>query len=172
MSDASTDIPDREWFKPADVCVIAAIQPYVLRSWEKEFPTLGVTSSGGSARTYRRLDVALVLRIKQLVFGEGLTLAGVRRRLDSELPPVDESVAVPVATAAPEAKNTIADIRTGLKAILAILDGKKAVAQKSGWLRPKGQPTLLDLDAEPHDNGGGARPASKRTRRPAPPPAE
>ena len=60
------------------------LQPYVLRSWEAEFPGLGKAGAGGRGRVYRRADVELVLRIKQLVFGEGLTLAGARRRLDEE----------------------------------------------------------------------------------------
>ena len=180
VSETSVDIPDREWYKAAEVCEIAALQPYVLRSWEKEFPTLGVAKAGSSARAYRRADVDLVLRIKQLVFGEGLTLAGVRRRLDGELQ-VEEPVSAPVVKTAPETKKALADIKSELKAILAILDGRKAHSTATRWPRPKGQPTLLDLDAEQHDNGvvvGGAaeagsaaRPAAKKPRRTPQPPA-
>ena len=69
-------------FRAADVCEMAQLQPYVLRSWEKEFPGIGVQKSAESPRLYRQSDVDQVLRIKQLVFGEGLTLAGARRKLD------------------------------------------------------------------------------------------
>ncbi len=69
-------------FKAADVCDLAQVQPYVLRSWEKEFPGIGVAEGADSPRLYRQSDIDQVLRIKQLVFGEGLTLAGARRRLD------------------------------------------------------------------------------------------
>src|SRR5687768_8381618 len=72
-------------YKAADVCEIAQLQPYVLRSWEKEFPGIGLQSADGS-RLYRQSDVDQVLRIKQLVFSEGLTLAGARRRLEESLP--------------------------------------------------------------------------------------
>ena len=65
----------RELFKSIDVCEMAQLQPYVLRSWEAEFPALGQPAAGGG-RVYRRVDVEFVLRIKQLVFSEGLTLAG------------------------------------------------------------------------------------------------
>ena len=58
------------------------LQPYVLRSWEKEFPGIGVQKSQDGPRLYRQADVDQVLRIKQLVFGEGLTLAGARKRLE------------------------------------------------------------------------------------------
>jgi len=68
--------------RAADVCEMAQLQPYVLRSWEKEFPGIGVQKSSDSQRLYRESDVEQVLRIKQLVFGEGLTLAGARRRLE------------------------------------------------------------------------------------------
>ena len=76
--------PKRELFKAADVCEVVQVQPYVLRSWEAEFPQIGQAPAGGGPRLYRRSDVELVLRIKQLVFDEGLTLSGARRRLDED----------------------------------------------------------------------------------------
>ena len=84
---APTGHSDRSLFRQPEVCEIASIQPDVLRSWEAEFPDLGVTKAEGGARVYRRADVERVLRIKQLVYGDGLTLAGVRRRLIDERPP-------------------------------------------------------------------------------------
>lgn len=80
------EIPNRSLFRQPEVCEIASIQPYVLRSWEAEFPDLGVTKTEGGPRVYRRADVERVLRIKQLLYGEGLTLAGVRRKLTEERP--------------------------------------------------------------------------------------
>jgi len=74
--------PKRELFKAADVCQVVQVQPYVLRSWEAEFPQIGQTQ--GAQRLYRKSDIELVLRIKQLVFEEGLTLSGARRRLEEE----------------------------------------------------------------------------------------
>jgi len=79
-------IPDKPAFKAGEVCEIAQIQPYVLRSWESEFPDLGLSKTPGGPRVYRRADVERVLRIRDLVFTEGLTLAGVRRRFDAEQP--------------------------------------------------------------------------------------
>lgn len=79
-------IPDKPAFKAGEVCEIAQIQPYVLRSWESEFPDLGLSKTRGGPRVYRRADVERVLRIRELVFTEGLTLAGVRRRFESEQP--------------------------------------------------------------------------------------
>ena len=72
---------EKQTFKTADVCSIAGIQPFILRSWEAEFPALAQAGTKGGARVYRRAGVELVRRIKSLVFGEGLTLGGARRKL-------------------------------------------------------------------------------------------
>jgi len=81
-------------FKATDVCELAQLQPYVLRSWEKEFPGIGVQKADGQ-RLYRQSDVDQVLRIKQLVFTEGLTLSGARRRLEESQPPAPTGVPMP-----------------------------------------------------------------------------
>ena len=83
---SQVEIPNRSLFRQPEVCEIASIQPYVLRTWEAEFPDLGVSRSEGGARVYRKADVERVLRIKHLLFVEGLTLAGARRKLTEEQP--------------------------------------------------------------------------------------
>jgi DNA-binding transcriptional MerR regulator len=112
-------------YKAADVCDLAQVQPYVLRSWEKEFPGIGVQKSADSARLYRQSDVDQVLRIKQLVFGEGLTLAGARRRLEESAPApqrvADSEVAEVLDALASDARTRIAHVRDGLRSILKVL---------------------------------------------------
>src|SRR6478735_5611681 len=85
---APIDIPNRALFKAAEVCDLVKVQPYVLRSWESEFPDLGIAKTAGGPRVYRRTDVEQVLRIKHLLMVEGLTLAGARRKLLEETTPV------------------------------------------------------------------------------------
>lgn len=113
----------RELFKSPDVCAMAQLQPYVLRSWEAEFPGLGQPASAGGGRIYRRADVDLVLRIKQLVFGEGLTLAGARRRLEEERQDADDTIAVAAVDDVLDgaAKTQLRQVRSGLEAILSML---------------------------------------------------
>src|ERR671938_1877949 len=82
----TVQIPNRSLFRQPEICEIAQVQPYVLRSWEAEFPDLGVAKTAGGPRVYRRADLERVLRIKHLLFVEGLTLAGARRRLADEDP--------------------------------------------------------------------------------------
>ena len=84
MASDAVQIPSRSLFRQPEVCEIAQVQPYVLRSWEAEFKDLGVAKTQGGPRVYRRADVERVLRIKHLLFVEGLTIAGARRRLQDE----------------------------------------------------------------------------------------
>jgi len=123
-------------YKAADVCEIAQLQPYVLRSWEKEFPGIGVQKSDDSPRFYRQSDIDHVLRIKQLVFGEGLTLAGARRRLEGAIlaPPPRAPVVVEADDPADvlevlgqDARTRIAHVRAGLRSLLRMLNGHEAV---------------------------------------------
>jgi DNA-binding transcriptional MerR regulator len=113
----------QRWYKAAEVCEIAQLQPYVLRSWEKEFPGIGVQKSMESTRLYRQSDVDQVLKIKQLVFGEGLTLAGARRRMEESASSgaSDQDVAEVLDALASDARTRIAHVRDGLKSILQLL---------------------------------------------------
>jgi DNA-binding transcriptional MerR regulator len=77
----SPAIPDRLYFKIGDVAKICAVETYVLRFWETEFPQLKPNKSGTGQRLYRRRDVELALEIKRLVHVEGYTLAGARQVL-------------------------------------------------------------------------------------------
>jgi DNA-binding transcriptional MerR regulator len=116
--------PKRELFKAAEICEMAQVQPYVLRSWEAEFPGLGQAPSGGGPRVYRRADVQMVLRIRQLVFEEGLTLAGARRRLEEpDESPVAEAVEPVVIEDAlgPRSRERLRRVRDGLQSILQML---------------------------------------------------
>lgn len=111
-------------YKAPEVCDMTQLQPYVLRSWEKEFPGIGLQKTADGARLYRDSDIEQVRRIKQLVFGEGLTLAGARRRLEEEGPlpaTVDADVAEVIEALGADARTRIASVRQGLQAILELL---------------------------------------------------
>ncbi|MGH9218568.1 MAG: MerR family transcriptional regulator [Vicinamibacterales bacterium] len=113
--------PKRELFKAAEVCEVVKVQPYVLRSWEAEFPQLGQAPAGGGARVYARSDIELVLRIKQLVFDEGLTLSGARRRLDEESDR-DTAPAIRVEEVlGAGVRQKLKNVKSGLQSILQML---------------------------------------------------
>ena len=121
--------PKRDVFKAAEVCEVVQVPSYVLRSWEAEFPQIGQAPSGGGPRVYRRADVELVLRIKQLVFEEGLTLSGARRRLEEES---DRETAPPMLVEealGAHAREKIRNVKTGLQSILQMLSRDEEAAE-------------------------------------------
>lgn len=118
------EIPNRSLFRQPEVCSLASIQPYVLRTWEAEFPDLGVApKSAGGQRVYRRADVELVLRIKQLLYVEGLTLAGVRRKLTEEnaAPAADQSEVNLSELMGEDARERILTVKRGLRELSMML---------------------------------------------------
>jgi DNA-binding transcriptional MerR regulator len=115
------DVPNRSLFRQPEVCEIAQVQPYVLRSWEAEFPDLGVSKTAGGPRVYRRTDLERVLRLKHLLFVEGLTLAGARRRLLEERPPVEAEAPALDELLGSDARERILQVKQGLREIAAML---------------------------------------------------
>jgi len=77
-------IPDKLFFKIGEVCEIVGVQAHVLRYWETEFPMLQPQKNRAGQRTYRRKDVEMALRIKALLYDERFTIAGAKRRLQTE----------------------------------------------------------------------------------------
>lgn len=78
------EIPKKAYFKLPEVCELTDTQPYVLRFWESEFPQLAPEKSRSGQPIYRRGDLDLILRIKQLLYEEEYTIAGARQRLEQE----------------------------------------------------------------------------------------
>ena len=122
-------IPNRPVFRAQEVCDLAELQPYVLRSWEAEFPDLGVAKTANGPRVYRRADVERVLRLKHLILVDGLTLAGARRQLSQEgLAAVESDETVSDADVAAmvdqQMRQNVMDVRRGLQWILGVLNGE------------------------------------------------
>lgn len=169
------EIPNRPLFKAAEVCDLAKVQPYVLRSWEAEFKDLGVAKTGSTSRVYRREDVERVLRIKHLLLIEGLTLAGVRRKLEEEtepsldlLPPEEPSPAPeparPSTRLAADARERIDGVRRGLRSLLDLLDAPshRAASSSSAVAFEPVAGSLFEAESEQPE--AGAEPAAKAAR--------
>src|SRR5215469_15905676 len=75
------EIPDKLFFKISEVCSIVGVEAYVLRFWETEFPGLAPEKSKSGHRVYKRKDVENMLRIKELLYTRGFTIAGARKQL-------------------------------------------------------------------------------------------
>jgi DNA-binding transcriptional MerR regulator len=166
------EIPKRALFKPSEVCEIARVQPYVLRSWESEFPDLGVTKAGSGQRVYRRADLERVLRIKHLVFADGLTLAGVRRRIEEEAPPVLEpDDAEPLkALLGRNAKERLTEVKRGLQAIMEMLSSGPRVSaapRASVSAAHETQARKFAQVAAASKRKNGSRPSKQASKKPA-----
>ena len=113
------------YYKIGEVCSLTDTQPYVLRFWESEFPQLAPTKTRSGQRIYRRQDVEMVREIKKLLYEEGYTIAGARKKLGSD----DGAAPEPVRTSTPsESPDRLAllevetDLRSSLAEILEIMD--------------------------------------------------
>src|ERR1700679_4221406 len=123
-------IPDRLYFKIGDVARICAVETYVLRFWETQFPQLKPNKSGTGQRLYRRREVELALDIKRLVHAEGYTIAGAKQVLDVAPRPQATMKAARQAGPAVVAKSvsepnmaaTIGRAKAELREILSMLD--------------------------------------------------
>jgi len=85
MSQPAISIPQKLFFKIGEVCELAGVQAHVLRYWETEFPMLAPQKNRAGQRTYRRKDVEMALRIKELLYDEQYTIAGAKKKLATEL---------------------------------------------------------------------------------------
>ncbi|MBW2689498.1 MAG: MerR family transcriptional regulator [Deltaproteobacteria bacterium] len=87
-------IPDKLYFKIGEVAKFTGIKTHVLRYWETEFKSIRPNKSRSNQRLYRKQDVELILHLKDLLYNQGFTIAGARKKL-REKPA--KSVAKPVA---------------------------------------------------------------------------
>ena len=114
------EIPDKLYFRIGEVSTLLGVEPYVLRYWETEFPTLAPKKSGTGHRLYRRKDVELLLRIKSLLYEKRFTIEGARQSLHADSPK-----ARPAREKRPQpslfAEDPLPEIRRQLAEILALL---------------------------------------------------
>ena len=85
MSRPAVALPDKLFFKIGEVCELAGVQAHVLRYWESEFPMLAPQKNRAGQRVYRKRDVEMALRIKELLYEDQYTIAGATKRLNNEI---------------------------------------------------------------------------------------
>ncbi|MGI8884378.1 MAG: MerR family transcriptional regulator [Pyrinomonadaceae bacterium] len=85
MGQAAISIPEKIFFKIGEVCDIVDVQAHVLRYWETEFPMLSPQKNRSGQRSYRRRDVEIALRIKELLYEDLYTIAGAKKKLQVEM---------------------------------------------------------------------------------------
>lgn len=107
-------VDESRLYKIGEVCKMADVQPYVLRYWETEFPALAPNKSGGGQRLYSKREIDIILRIKQLLYSEGFTIAGAKKKLEGET-----SDSVPSTK---DLTRALLDVKKELRAILEMLE--------------------------------------------------
>jgi len=115
-------IPEKLYFRIGEVARLCRLPAYVLRFWETEFPQLKPVKSSTGQRMYRRRDVENVIRIKELLYEQGYTIAGARQHLRDETKGEKKQVTLPFPGHAPA---DLRHIRQGLKDILSILSARR-----------------------------------------------
>jgi DNA-binding transcriptional MerR regulator len=78
-------VQKRLYYKIGEACKALGIQPYVLRYWETEFPALAPSKSRSGQRVYSQKELEIIRRIKELLYDEGYTIAGAKKKLETEL---------------------------------------------------------------------------------------
>jgi DNA-binding transcriptional MerR regulator len=102
-------VPKKLFYRIGEACKQLDIQPYVLRYWETEFSVLSPKKSKAGQRVYSEEELRLIQRIKQLLYEEGYTIAGAKKKLDAELagpglPPPENAPPKRARAAAPAAR--------------------------------------------------------------------
>jgi DNA-binding transcriptional MerR regulator len=90
-------LPDKIYFKIGEVSEIVGVEPYVLRYWETEFDLLKPSKAPSRHRLYKKRDVELLLDIKRLLYSEGFTIDGARKKLKENKKEEKNQLKLPLA---------------------------------------------------------------------------
>lgn len=114
-------IPDKTYFRIGEVSGLTRTKSYVLRYWETEFPSLKPKKTPTGHRLYRRKDVETILEIKRLLYQQGFTIDGARKKLadNSKGEPEQRPLFQPGSS-----PSDVKAIRRELETILTILSRK------------------------------------------------
>ena len=160
------EIPKRAFFKAVEVCSIAGVQPYVLTSWAVEFPSLSGKKRKSGSRVYGRGEVELVLRIKELLYIDGLTLGAARRKvLGEEVDAGPEADALLEEPLGDNDRARLAEVRRGLRSILELLSGNGDGIVEPDEAKPIAQPKRARPKAKRAARTRGRAASAKATSR-------
>jgi DNA-binding transcriptional MerR regulator len=96
-------LPPKLYFRIGEVAGLVGVEPHVLRYWEREFRSIRPSKSAKGQRVYSRRDVENLLRVRELLYGQGFTIAGARKRLkDKEALALAEEQPAPLQKAKPD----------------------------------------------------------------------
>ena len=114
-------LPPKLYFRIGEVASLVGVEPHVLRYWEREFRSIRPTKSAKGQRVYSRRDVENLLKVRQLLYAEGFTIAGARKRLQKQ--GVEPAAARGAEAAAGRTRETLLELKAELEAFLAEIGG-------------------------------------------------
>lgn len=76
--------PNKLFYRIGEISRLTGLEPYVLRYWETEFPQLRPDKGRSGQRLYKKRDLDSILQIKQLLYKEGYTISGAKKRLNGK----------------------------------------------------------------------------------------
>lgn len=78
---SSAALPAKLYFRIGEVAGLVGVEPHVLRYWEREFRAIRPSKSARGQRVYSRRDVENLMRVRELLYKEGFTIAGAKKKL-------------------------------------------------------------------------------------------
>jgi DNA-binding transcriptional MerR regulator len=75
-------VSTKRYFTIGEVGELCGVKPHVLRYWEQEFAQLKPVKRRGNRRYYQHQEIALIRRIKELLYDHGFTINGARNHLE------------------------------------------------------------------------------------------
>jgi DNA-binding transcriptional MerR regulator len=81
LLDENSISQDRLYYRIGEVSRITGLKAHVLRYWESEFRVIKPYKGGSLQRLYRKKDLDMILKIKRLLYDEGFTIAGAKRKI-------------------------------------------------------------------------------------------
>jgi DNA-binding transcriptional MerR regulator len=118
-------LPAKVYFRIGEVAELVGVEPHVLRYWEREFRTVRPTKSARGQRVYSRRDVENLMRVRELLYKEGFTIAGARKKLQRSPAPVPNPVE------AGKTRKELLAMREEIEAFLAELDPSSSTNRES-----------------------------------------
>lgn len=115
-----TPIPDKLYFKIGEVAELTGVKPHVLRYWEAEFGAFRPQKSRSQQRLYRRKDIELVLQVKDLLYNQGYTIAGARRKLRETGARIEGQLKLPLSVE--QERSLLREVREELRRLRLSLD--------------------------------------------------
>lgn len=153
--DSGSDIPDKLYFRIGEVARLCDVPAYVLRFWESEFPQLHPNKGGTGQRLYRRRDVEMALRIKNLLYDKGYTISGARQVFKAELRQREPQLALAIEDTIPRPDlQALRRMQRELRDLHAILSrpSGKANVHPIRMRRPLSPGTLSRVPSQLFDN--------------------